>query len=300
MRRLLALLPAAVLVALSQMALVEAAPVTPPTDPNKRALIVGVSAYQPPTVPTFGGAGDAAAVQRALLKNGWSENNIRMLVDGEATAANIRSGLDWLVNSSGPNSFSVFHYSGHTRQERSGMADGDAEEYDEFIWSAKNEFIADGELGERLRGLQGRGVISIAACEAAGFDDNISAPNRMVLTASREDQKAYEYVKAGRSIFVELLVDQALLGGAGDADGNRAVSLQEAFAHAAAIAPSVTANEEPYGPQNPVMAGGDGTEWFLRPPAAPAGGLSGLIPPGLLPPGLLPDGLLSGLAPRTP
>ncbi len=309
MRRLSALLAAVALVLGGTSLGVGAASAAPPAQPEKRALVVGVSAYQPPTVQTFGGAGDAGAVQRALLKNGWSHDNIRMLVDGDATADNIRAGLEWLVSTSGPNSFSLFHYSGHTKQEAWGMADGDAEEWDELLWGADNRFIADGELGDRLRRLQGRGVMSIAACEAAGFDDNISAPNRLVLAASRETEKAYEYVSAGRSIFVELLVDQALLGGAGDADRNKAVSLQEAVAHAAAIAPKVTAEAKPYGPQNPVIAGGDGTEWFLGPPPA-AGGLAGLIPPGLLPPGLLPPGLLppgllpegvlSGLVPQTP
>ncbi len=297
-RRLSALLAAAVLLVVGDASIGAAAPAAPPPDPNKRALIVGISRYEPPTRPTFGGAGDAGAVQAALLKNGWPKENIRMLVDGDATAANIRVGLDWLVSSSGPDAFSVFHYSGHTKQEERGMADGDPEPYDELIWGADNGFIADGELGVRLRALQGRGVISIAACEAAGFDDGISAPNRLVLTASREDQKAYEYAGAARSVFVELLVDQALLGSAGDADGNKAVSLQEAFAHAAAHAPVATANQEPYGPQDPVMAGGDGTEWFLRPPSAGAGGLGALLPPGILPPGL--NDLLSGLVPQTP
>ena len=297
MRRLFPALAVTVLLAVGggQVVLGGPASAAPPAEPGKRALVVGVSQYQSPTRATFGGAGDAGAVKSALLRNGWSEDNIRTLVDGEATAANIRSGLDWLVNGSGPDTFSFFHYSGHTRQEPRGMADGDAEEYDELLWSVDNQFIADGELGERLRGLQGRSVVSIAACEAAGFDDNISAPNRLMLSASRETEKAYEYSGAARSVFVELLFEQALLNGSGDADGNRAVSLQEAFAHAAAGAPVETANQEPYGPQNPVMTGGDGSQWFLSPPASELGPVGGLVPKGLLPPEV--EGLVKGLLP---
>jgi len=303
MRRPLALLAAAIVSITGLTGLGGAAAAAP--EQQKWALVVGVSQYEPPTKPTFGGAGDAGAVKSALIKNGWPEDNIRMLVDGDASAARIREGLDWLVSRSGPETFTVLHYSGHTKQEALNTVDGDAEEYDEEMWGGDNGLIPDGELGERLRKLQGRSVISIAACEAAGFDDGVSAPNRLLLAASREDQKAYEYAGAARSVFVELLVDQALLGGAGDADGNGAVSLQEAFAHAAARAPVATANQTPYGPQDPVMAGGDGTEWFLQPPAAPdpLGDLLGsLIPPGLvplgvIPPGVLPDGLLT---PQTP
>ncbi|MDP8938375.1 MAG: caspase family protein [Actinomycetota bacterium] len=299
MRRLLALLAAATLSATGVGALGGAAAAAPaPPDPNKRALVVGISQYEPPTRPTFGGAGDAESVKSALLKNGWAEDNIVMLVDGAATADAIRKGLDWLVRSSNANTESVFHYSGHTKQERSGMADGDAEEYDEFIWSALNEFIADGELSDRLQDLQGKSVISIAACEAAGFDDGISSPNRMVLSASREDQKAYEYAGAARSVFVNLLFDQALLAGAGDTDGNKAVSLQEAYKYAAAIAPKETANQQPYGPQDPVMAGGDGSQWFLSPPAAASGGLGALIPKDVM--ALLPKELRGLLVPQTP
>lgn len=309
MRRLLALLAAATLSTTGVGALGGAAAAA--VDPQKVALIVGVSQYQPPTRPTFGGAGDAGAVKAALLKNGWAEENIRMLVDGDATAANIRAGLDWLAAKSGPDTFSVFHYSGHTRQEPRGMADGDPEEWDELAWSVDNQFIADGELGERLRRVQGRSVVSIAACEAAGFDDGVSAPNRLVLTASREDQKAYEYDAAARSVFVQLLYDQALVGGAGDTDGDKAVSLQEAFAYAAPLAAQATANQQPYGRQDPVMAGGDGSQWYLSPPTAPAGPLDGLVPPGLIPPGLIPPGLIpagvippgllpQGLVPQTP
>jgi hypothetical protein len=299
MTRLSAVIAAALALALGQTWLSPAA-AAPPSGSDKRALIVGITDYEPPTVPTAGGAGDAGAVQAALLKNGWSKDNIRMLVDGDATADNIRSGIDWLVSNSGPNSFSLFHYSGHTKQEQRGMADGDAEDYDELIWSVRNEFIADGELGERLRGLQGRSVISIAACEAAGFDDNISAPNRLVLAASKETEKAYEYTGAARSVFVDLVYDQALSGGAGDTDGNKAVSLQEAMARAAVMAPKATAEQKPYGPQTPVMAGGDGSQWFLGAPPAAPGLVERLVPPGLLPPGLLPGGGLSGLAPQTP
>ncbi len=300
MRRLLALLAAVTLLVLGLSGRSVAAPAVPPAEPHKRALVIGISQYEPPTRPTFGGAGDAEAWQSALLKNGWAKENIRMLVDGDATADNIRSGLDWLVSNSRPDTFSVLHYSGHTKQEPRGMDDGDPEEYDELLWGVNNEFIADGELAQRLRSLQGRSVISMADCEAAGFDDGISGPNRLFLAASRETEKAYEYSQPPRSVFVEFLVAQGLLGGAGDKDGNKTVSLQEAFGHAAAMAPVVTAKQEPYGPQNPVMAGGDGTQWYLRAPAPAPKLLGGLIPPGLIPPGLLPGGLLSGAVRQTP
>ncbi|MGI9034171.1 MAG: hypothetical protein ACR2HY_10970, partial [Acidimicrobiales bacterium] len=38
---------------------------------DKRALIIGVSNYQPPTVPTLGGAGDAAPTPDLPLQGDW-------------------------------------------------------------------------------------------------------------------------------------------------------------------------------------------------------------------------------------
>ncbi len=46
------------------------------------------------------------------------------------------------------------------------------------------------------------------------------------------------------------------------------MSIKEAFNHAAAIAPEMTATQR-YGPQHPYIAGGDEPEWFLSPPPEP-------------------------------
>ncbi len=262
---------------------------------EKRALIIGISAYEAPTVTTPGSANDARDMHEILVSNGWPEDSIRVLVDGEATAEAIRTGMDWLVDSSTPTSFSVFHYSGHTKQIESAYDDGDAENWDEYLWSVDNEFISDGEFAERMRALRGHAWINISNCEAAGFDDGISSSTRLVTASSQEDEKGYERNDTRRSIFTGLQVKAFGSPGVADADGNRAVSIHEAFEYAAALAPQLSANGE-HGPQHPYIAGGDGTQWFLKPPQ---GGKS-LLPAGLLPPPLadllgsiLPPGIIS-------
>jgi hypothetical protein len=279
----------------------------PRPDAQKWAVLVGVSEYQPPTVPTAGSANDARDMRTVLLRNGWREDHIRVLVDGDATGAEIRSALDWLVAKSTPDSFSVFHYSGHTKQAQSGFDDGDAEEWDEFLWSVDNQFISDGEFAGWMRRLQGNAWINVSNCEAAGFDDGVSAPNRLFTAASQEDEKGYERYDTKRSIYTGLLTD-AFLNGRGDSDRDKTVSIQEAFAYAAENAPRQSANGE-HGPQTPYSAGGDGSQWRLGPAAftKQTQGTS-LVPPGLLPPellrlippGLLPPGILPPIAPQTP
>jgi hypothetical protein len=277
----------------------------PAANAEKWAVIVGVSAYDPPTVPTVGSANDARDMREALLRSGWPDDHIRMLVDGDATAGEIRAAMDWLAAKARPGAFSVFHFSGHTKQTQSGYDDGDAEDWDEYLWSVDNQFISDGEFAERMRALAGDVWINVSNCEAAGFDDGVSAPNRLFTAASQEDEKGYERYDTKRSIFTGLVTD-AILNLRGDTNQDKVLSVQEAFAYAAEHAPNQSANGE-FGPQTPYMAGGEGAQWPLRATSSqPQQG--SLIPPGLLPPellrlippGLLPPGILPPIAPQTP
>lgn len=284
MKRLIALLASVTALATGAAFLVPSvARAAPAPDATKRALIVGVSQYEGPTVPTLGGAGDAAATRDLLLDRGWADDNIRMLVDGDATAANIRAGLEWLASNSTPDSFSVFHYSGHTKQQAlPGDPSGD-EEFHEFLWSVDNQFISDREFAASMQQLEGQAWVDVADCEAAGFDDGISSPNRLFTAASQETEKAYEVASSGRSVFNQLMTNALAQG----------ESIQHAFANAATAAPELTAAQEPYGPQHPYMAGGDGSDWFLKASEKPASTLDGLV-------ASLLSGLLGPLAPQTP
>ena len=263
------------LLVLSPLALATAAP---SPDAAKLAVVIGISEYQGRTKPTPGSAGDAAIVRQALLNNGWADENIKMLVNGDATAANVRGAMNWLVDNSTDTSFSVFAFSGHVKQ-KGGDEDRDGEGNDEFLWLRDNLFIPDGELAERMRAVRGDAWINIAGCEAAGFDDGISGPRKLFTAASQEDQKGYERGDWQMSVFNGLMVDQGLIQGTGDVDGNGTVSIQEAFNHAAAEAPVMTAGQR-LGPQDPFIAGGDGPEWFLSPPTpkpSVEGGGGGLL-----------------------
>lgn len=241
-----------------------------PTARSERwAFIVGVTDYAGRTSSTIAGAADAEDFRTMLLRNGFREDRIRTITEGQATARNVRAGLQWLVDNSSPDSFSVFHFSGHVKQ-LSGDRDRDGEKVDEYLWPHDNAFISDREVAEQARRLRGLAWIDIAGCEAGGFDEGISSPTRVFTGSSQETEKSYEHPDWNNSVFTGLEVDQAILAGHGDADGNGKVSIQEAFAYAHERAPQVTKRQK-RGAQHPVSAGGDGSEWFLDgPPAAPA------------------------------
>jgi hypothetical protein len=239
----------------------------PAANSERWALIVGVTDYAGRTASTAAGAADAADFREALLRNGFQPDHIVTLTEREATAGSIRNGLQWLVDRSAPNAFSVFHYSGHVKQ-LGGDRDRDGEKTDEYLWPHDNQFISDAELADYVRRIQGLAWIDIAGCEAAGFDDGISGPERLFTASSRETEKSYEHPDWNNSIFTGIEIDQAFLQGLGDSDGNGKVSIQEAFALAAERAPQMTQRQR-RGAQHPVGAGGDGSQWFLDGPPPP-------------------------------
>lgn len=251
MRRLVLLL--ALLVAAGGLGgVVSASAAQPPAAGERWALVIGIDRFQGATRPNFGGAADAADFRAALLKAGWADDHIRVLTDGAATAAAIRAGLQWLVERSGPNSFSAVHYSGHVKQVGS----------TEYIWPHDNAFIADTELAGSIRQLKGQAWVDISGCEAAGFDEGISSPTRLFTGSSRANEKSYEIPDMRQSVFTLLEIEKAMLNGEGDANRDGKVSVQEAFEYAAARAPQFTAGQK-QGAQHPVMAGWDGTPLFL-------------------------------------
>ncbi|HET7416875.1 MAG TPA: caspase family protein [Solirubrobacterales bacterium] len=253
----------------------------PTAGTSRSALIVGMSAHfrGRPAAPV-GGAGDAAAMREALRRAGWADSEVRVLTGADATAANIRAGLQWLADRSTEGGFTVFHYSGHVYQ-RTGDPDHDGEDKDEFIvpYDATN-IISDHELAQRLDGVRGWLWTNVSGCEAAGFEEGLlSGPHRLFTASSQEVEKGYERPDWGMSVYTGLMANEGMNKGRGDANNDGRVSIQEAFAFAAREAPLMTQGQRK-GVQHPFMAGGDGGEWFLNPPpAAPPPAPAGSQPP---------------------
>lgn len=84
---------------------------------NRKALLVGINKYSSPSAPPLHGCiCDINKTHDLLTQSyGFSEGDIRMLTDGQATTANILSNLEWLIDAK-PGDFVFFHYSGHGAQ----------------------------------------------------------------------------------------------------------------------------------------------------------------------------------------
>ena len=227
--------------------------------PDKRwAVVVGVTQYQSPTHPTYGGAHDAQVVHDVLIRSGWRDDHILMLVDGAASGAAMRRAMQWLVDRSAGDTFTLFHYSGHVKQ-RGGH---------EYLWPADNDLIADSEETSILQHLHGRSWLDFAGCEAQGFDDGVHTANRLVSASSHVDEKSYEDQQWHESVWVGFTWDRGVLGGAADANRDGHITVGEMLAYGGRQAPAYTANQSPHGPQHPIWVGGNPGTWRLDAPPA--------------------------------
>jgi hypothetical protein len=143
-----------------------------PREPQRWALVVGVGEYAHfgdeigGDLP--GAANDARRVRDVLVARwGFPEENIRLLLDTEATRAAIQEGLsDWLPGVARPGDLVLFYFAGHGSQTWD--LDGDeADGLDETIaphdalpHSTEND-IVDDELGAWLRAIPTRNIVAI-------------------------------------------------------------------------------------------------------------------------------------------
>ena len=162
------------------------------------------------------------------------------------------------MSRSSPGSFTVFHYSGHVCiSSAGGCPSGHT-----YLWSVDNGFLSEDEFGQTMRGLQGTAWVDVSGCESAAFDQGISSAQRLFTAATGPHEKGYEMSRWQESVWTGLLIDQGMLQGKADQNGDGRVSVQEAVRWAQSQAAIMTSNQHPYGSQHPYAVGGTG-EWYL-------------------------------------
>lgn len=239
-------------------------------DPASRrwAFLIGVNDHSGPTRDNIGSRQDAELLASWLRAQGWRDDHIVLLTDREATRAHIEAGIDWLAMKTDADSVAVFSYAGHTKQWFGRDVDGDGEVPDEALWPSDNDRMPDSELSRRLDAVRaGRLWINVSACEAAGYDDDLQRPGRVLTFSSQEDEKSYENPATSLSVWSQFLVRDAMTKGLGDADGDGDVTVEEAFAHAAGRAATFTRNTQ-HGPQHGVLIDHDPQPFSLAIPGA--------------------------------
>ena len=230
--------------------------------PAKRwAVIIGIRSYHSPTEPTYGGDGDATAVRSSLLHAGWRADHILDIRDGAATAAAIQRAMTWLVQHSAPDTFTLFHYSGHVCIHSRGPC-GTGHTY---LWTTDNRFIPETSVGATLARLRGHAWVDIAGCEAGAFDVRIGSKLRLFTASSQPGKTSYEEPSWRESVWSGLTWDQAYLQGAATGSRPYRATIGQMVAYGVRNTPLMTDGAQA-GTQHPYVRGGNAAWTLATPP----------------------------------
>jgi hypothetical protein len=249
----------------------------PEARPALLVLSVGVGQYQSADIPTLRyaakDASDLASTlqrQRDLL---YREITVRVLSDGQATLQQVREGLRWLAESTGPDDTAVLFLAGHGTNDPDGQyfflpADTQAD---------RQTMLSGTALQEGLRAIAGRVILLLDTCHSGNvlgrrsynrLINDLTQENRIVVfAASTGDQVARESPAWQNGAFTKALVE-GLRGVADYAEDNR-ISMSELETWA-----SVRVQQLTSGSQTPTLA---------KPNAAPDYVLAALPDQGVLP-----------------
>lgn len=220
---------------------------------NAYALIIGIGDYQDSRIPKLAfTSADARAFYQVLvdpLRAGFEKENVRLLLDAEATEKQIKKSVtQWLYNHVTADSTVMIFFAGHGGAEQD-KCDPDAEKQAYYFlpWDADPEDLANTCISQQdferlLRTLRAqRMVVFLDACHSTGvatpgardlavtvaphYDRLAEGEGRVVIAASKPEQRSWEDAKLQHGIFTFHLLEA--LRGKADANNDGYVSIQE-------------------------------------------------------------------------
>ncbi|RLG36295.1 MAG: hypothetical protein DRN91_08315 [Candidatus Alkanophagales archaeon] len=218
---------------------------------EKWAVLVGIADYVGWTNDLEYTDDDALDMRAALINGGWRDDHIYLLLDDDADKPDIVAALLWLAANADPDDIALFFFSGHGTFGVDVPPLDEADGYDEYICTHEFADIRDDELAALLNKIRARTAVIIDSCFSGGmakqdeqqraktlagkahvtlkdgFDKDIAAENRVVLTACDADEYSYEYSFLENGVFTFFVVRG--LKGYADADGDNYVSAEECF-----------------------------------------------------------------------
>jgi len=225
---------------------------------DKYAVVIGIGNYVGKGGDLYHPDEGAREMKKALIKEyGFAKENVLLLLNDDATAEAIAGAIEWLSYIEGPDSTVVFYYSGHGGQAPDGGipdlgippldSDIEADGCDEGIVSYDGVPIVDSVLGQAFSTFESQKVaIILDSCYSGGMLDEgeLVADDRVVATACDAGQLSYDSHPNGSTIFDYLFVDQAILKGKADVNGD-GVSIEEALAYASYYITAAIPGSEP-------------------------------------------------------
>jgi len=232
----------------------ELAPVTPPipsvAEPDKPegeywAVVVGIGEYAHLDGDTGPNDDDAKALHETL-SHLWGEDHVKLLVDGDATKADIRTAITrWLAPREEAGDTVVYFFAGHSLTDERYMLPYDCD--------SRPTSISGDELDGWLDTLDSkRVVVVLETCEAGKFTGDLAEPGRVILMSSEEDEASHG--SDDGFVFPHYLMEALTSLEETDFNGDDQVSAEEIFEY---VAPKVTCLLARYDiPQHPQLFDG--------------------------------------------
>ena len=228
------------------------------------ALIVGINEYIDGNIPDLNWCvNDANGMRQMLLQRGWKDEEITILLDGEATKDRILSEVSSIADACGAGDYILLYYSGHgsiTSDASGDESDGSDEAIIpvDFVWGDLSTLLLDDELGNAVsRCRTEKGVFIFDSCNSGGFiasslavesgmrsryvetagargtgtSGDLDIVNIPVLAASGEYESSSEYDSLQHGVFTYFLLD-GLSGLTADRNVDGYISIRELFDYA--------------------------------------------------------------------
>ncbi len=193
--------------------------------PQVYALVIGVNTYQ--RLPRLAlAAKDATDIRHELVASGYQPQNITLLLDNEATRANISNTLDQISRRARPEDLVFIFFSGHGAQRIGGFEPGEYLCPVEADWhNLRFTAISGEDFTKALNHIKARQMmICLDACHAGGIgqlketDSEIrlalpadayahwSGEGRVILASSSPDEPSWELPPVGNGLLTHYLL----------------------------------------------------------------------------------------------
>ncbi|MGA3015815.1 MAG: caspase family protein [Bryobacteraceae bacterium] len=202
-----------------------------PAVSHKWALVVGVGQFHNPRLNLKYTRNDAQSVAELLRDPTYGRfraDHVRLIADSEATAVNIRAGLNWLVRSSTEDDMAVIYIATHgtaREQDAAGASyivayDTDVDSLDGLYSTAIPMVEITTVVRTRIKAL--KVAVILDTCHSQGalaqtvtVPQSVSAQTmdhikegtgRVILAASRTEESSYELAKYSHGLFTYYLL----------------------------------------------------------------------------------------------
>ena len=178
-----------------------AAPVVPapaPAQPsfggaNMTALLIGID-NAPGSTPLEGSITDVQTMKKALVKYGFKGENVKTLVDGEATRQGIFNALDSFAARTSGKGLAVFHLSTHSSSGDATFATGGGGR------------ISRQELAAKLGRVRGKLWSNLATCYSGSYNlPGIVGKDRIAVFSSEATERSWQVGEAGSWMVIYMI-----------------------------------------------------------------------------------------------